>query len=434
MSTKPRILSGFMELLPEDQLQFNKLVDIIRKNYESYGFLPLDTPVIELSEVLLAKAGGETEKQIYRFSKGDTDMSLRFDLTVPLARYVSMNYNNLVFPFKRYQIGKVYRGERPQKGRYREFYQCDIDIIGDGELPLIYDAEIPSVIYNIFKELDFGKFVIKMNNRKVLNGFFSSLGIDNPSDILRIIDKIEKIGEDSVRDLLSDIDIDSNTVDKILSFIKIDGSALEVISSLKELDVDNDLFNSGVLEMEELEKNIKLFNIPSDYYKFDLTIARGLDYYTGVVYETNLVDYPELGSVCSGGKYDDLTGYYSNQKLPGIGISIGLTRLYSKLREMDLIKVDKKSNIDVLVIPFNSEYIANAVSVANTLRSNNLVPEVYYLDKKMGQKFKYADRIGVSNVVILGSEEVSSNKVTLKNMESGNQEMITVEELIKRVS
>ena len=434
MSTKPRILSGFMELLPEDQLQFNKLVDIIRKNYESYGFLPLDTPVIELSEVLLAKAGGETEKQIYRFSKGDTDMSLRFDLTVPLARYVSMNYNNLVFPFKRYQIGKVYRGERPQKGRYREFYQCDIDIIGDGELPLIYDAEIPSVIYNIFKELDFGKFVIKMNNRKVLNGFFSSLGIDNPSDILRIIDKIEKIGEDSVRDLLSDIDIDSNTVDKILSFIKIDGSALEVISSLKELDVDNDLFNSGVLEMEELEKNIKLFNIPSDYYKFDLTIARGLDYYTGVVYETNLVDYPELGSVCSGGKYDDLTGYYSNQKLPGIGISIGLTRLYSKLREMDLIKVDKKSNIDVLVIPFNSEYIANAVSVANTLRSNNLVPEVYYLDKKMGQKFKYADRIGVSNVVILGSEEVSSNKVTLKNMESGNQEMITVEDLIKRVS
>ena len=434
MSTKPRILSGFMELLPEDQLQFNKLVDVIRKNYESYGFLPLDTPVIELSEVLLAKAGGETEKQIYRFSKGDTDMSLRFDLTVPLARYVSMNYNNLVFPFKRYQIGKVYRGERPQKGRYREFYQCDIDIIGDGELPLVYDAEIPSVIYNIFKELDFGKFVIKMNNRKVLNGFFSSLGIDNPSDILRIIDKIEKIGEDSVRDLLSDIDIDSNTVDKILSFIKIDGSALEIISSLKGLDVDNDLFNSGVLEMEELEKNIKLFNIPSDYYKFDLTIARGLDYYTGVVYETNLVDYPELGSVCSGGKYDDLTGYYSNQKLPGIGISIGLTRLYSKLREMDLIKVDKKSNIDVLVIPFNSEYTANAVSVANTLRSNNLVPEVYYLDKKMGQKFKYADRIGVSNVVILGSEEVSSNKVTLKNMESGNQEMITVEELIKRVS
>ena len=434
MSTKPRILSGFMELLPEDQLQFNKLVDVIRKNYESYGFLPLDTPVIELSEVLLAKAGGETEKQIYRFSKGDTDMSLRFDLTVPLARYVSMNYNNLVFPFKRYQIGKVYRGERPQKGRYREFYQCDIDIIGDGELPLVYDAEIPSVIYNIFKELDFGKFVIKMNNRKVLNGFFSSLGIDNPSDILRIIDKIEKIGEDSVRDLLSDIDIDSNTVDKILSFIKIDGSALEIISSLKGLDVDNDLFNSGVLEMEELEKNIKLFNIPSDYYKFDLTIARGLDYYTGVVYETNLVDYPELGSVCSGGKYDDLTGYYSNQKLPGIGISIGLTRLYSKLREMDLIKVDKKSNIDVLVIPFNSEYIANAVSVANTLRSNNLVPEVYYLDKKMGQKFKYADRIGVSNVVILGSEEVSSNKVTLKNMESGNQEMITVEDLIKRVS
>ena len=293
--TEPRTLSGFMELLPQDQIQFNQMKKQIEEIYQKFGFLPLDTPVIELSEVLLAKAGGETEKQIYRFNKGDKDLSLRFDLTVPLSKYVAKNYGNLSFPFRRYQIGKVYRGERTQKGRFREFYQCDIDVIGDGELDLINDAELPSIIYNIFKSFGFDNFTIRVNNRKILNGLFEAIGQkENATEILRIIDKIDKIGKEAVIKELEKINVDSASIEKIVSFIEIDGTSDEKIEKLKQLGFESEIFNNGVEELEFVIKNMRLFGIPEDNFNVDLTIARGLDYYTGTVYETFLNDYREL--------------------------------------------------------------------------------------------------------------------------------------------
>ena len=312
---EPKILPGFMELLPQDQIKFNKMYDTIRKVYERFGFLPLDTPILEYSEVLLAKAGGETEKQIYRFMKGDTDISMRFDLTVPLARYVSQRYNDLTFPFKRYQMNKVYRGERQQRGRYREFYQCDIDVIGNESLDLVYDAEIPTIIYHVFKELNIGEFVIKINNRKVLNGFFESLELtDKVTDILRTIDKIDKIGKEAVKEELIKFEISKEKAEKILDFIAITGSNSEILTKLEELNIENETFKNGLFELNEVVKNLKAFNVPEDNFNINLTIARGLDYYTGTVYETNLVKYPELGSICSGGRYENLTEYYTKQK------------------------------------------------------------------------------------------------------------------------
>ena len=293
--TEPRTLSGFMELLPQDQIQFNQMKKQIEEIYQKFGFLPLDTPVIELSEVLLAKVGGETEKQIYRFNKGDKDLSLRFDLTVPLSKYVAKNYGNLSFPFRRYQIGKVYRGERTQKGRFREFYQCDIDVIGDGELDLINDAELPSIIYNIFKSFGFDNFTIRVNNRKILNGLFEAIGQkENATEILRIIDKLDKIGKEAVIKELEKINVDSASIEKIISFIEIDGTSDEKIEKLKKLGFESEIFNNGVEELEFVIKNMRLFGIPEDNFNVDLTIARGLDYYTGTVYETFLNDYREL--------------------------------------------------------------------------------------------------------------------------------------------
>ena len=293
--TEPRTLSGFMELLPNEQILFNQIKETIENTYKKFGFLPLDTPVIELSEVLLAKAGGETEKQIYRFNKGDNDLSLRFDLTVPLSKYVAKNYGNLSFPFRRYQIGKVYRGERTQKGRFREFYQCDIDIIGDGELDLINDAELPSVIYTIFKSLGFDDFTIRVNNRKILNGLFESLEQkENAVEVLRIIDKIDKIGKEAVVEELSKLGISKDAIDNIISFIEIDGTSDEKLDKLKQLGIQNETFTKGVEELEYVIKNMRLFGIPETNFKVDLTIARGLDYYTGTVYETFLNEYREL--------------------------------------------------------------------------------------------------------------------------------------------
>ncbi len=436
MSTlvEPKTLPGFMELLPEDQILFNSLYDTIRESYEKFGFLPLDTPTIEYSEVLLAKAGGETEKQIYRFNKGDTDLSLRFDLTVPLARYVAEHYAYLTFPFKRYQMSKVFRGERPQKGRFREFYQCDIDIIGNEVLPLIYDAEIPAVIYEIFKRLDFGPFVIRINNRKVLNGFFASLELTTEaSEILRIIDKIDKIGVASVKEILTDMNIASEKIDKILEFIQIKGTNSEIISALKNNGVENDIYNEGVSELESVISNIKLFGLEEEYYKVDLTIARGLDYYTGTVYETNLVNYPNLGSICSGGKYENLTGYYTEQKLPGIGISIGLTRLFSQLKEEKLIESNKKCLIDVLIVPMDDNNLEYALKVANELRSNDIKTDVYYGSKALKKKLNYANKLGVEYVIVIGEDEVKNNVVTLKNMTSGSQEQVTLDNIVKSV-
>ena len=426
---KPRILTGFMELLPEDQILFNKIYDTIREVYESFGFLPLDTPVIELSEVLLAKAGGETEKQIYRFTKGDNDLALRFDLTVPLARYVAQHSGQLTFPFKRYQMSKVYRGERPQKGRFREFYQCDIDIIGNEELDIAYDAEMPAVIYNVFRKLDFGKFTIRLNNRKVLNGFFESLGLEKQiSDILRNIDKLDKIGRDNVIEELEKLGIEKDKIDSIVDFISISGTESEKISALRALNIDNEKFTEGVCELEKVTEYMKDFGIDEDYFTIDLTIARGLDYYTGTVYETVLDDYRSLGSVCSGGRYDNLTEYYTNTKLPGIGISIGLTRLFSQLKDAGIIKAERSSLVDCLVVPMGVD-MSYVLKTAKAVRDAGLVTDVYYADKGMKQKMKYANKLGIPFVAVIGEDEVNTNTVSLKNMATGEQITVSIDNI-----
>ena len=430
MKVEPKTLPGFMELLPNDQIQFNAMMDKIRKSYERFGFLPLDTPIIEMADVLLAKAGGETEKQIYRFNKGDNDLALRFDLTVPLAKYVCEYYNDISFPFKRYQIGKVYRGERPQKGRYREFYQCDIDIIGDGELSLINDAEIPSVIYTTIKELGFDNFTIRINNRKLFNGLFAELMLEKESiEIMRIIDKLEKIGKENVIKCLEDLKIDNDKINKIIKFLEIDGDTDTKLKKLNELGFTNELFKQGLLELSEVVKNIRLFGVPDTNFKVDLTIARGLDYYTGTVYETFLNDYRELGSICSGGRYDNLAEFYTDRKMPGVGVSIGLTRLYSKLKELDIIDNNKKSISKVLVVSMldNND---RALEVGAMLRKNNINTDVYLEDKKIKAKFKYANRLNVPYVAIIGEDEEKRGTVSLKNMETGEQKEVNIDELI----
>lgn len=429
----PRILPGFMELLPADQILFNDMYDKIRSVYESFGFLPLDTPIIELSEVLLAKAGGETEKQIYRFNKGDNDLSLRFDLTVPLARYVAAHYNDLVFPFKRYQMSKVFRGERPQKGRFREFYQCDIDIIGNDELSILYDAEMPAVIYHVFKKLGIGDFTIRLNNRKVLGGFFASLGLsDKIEEILRTIDKIEKIGKEKVISELITIGVPEDKTETIINFITIGGDRKETVAKLRALGVENEVFHTGVDELEVVTDTMILFGMPEENFRIDLSIARGLDYYTGTVYETTINGHPEFGSVCSGGRYDNLTGYYTDKKLPGIGISIGLTRLFSQLRDNGLIAPKAGTMADVLVIPMDKETVPYAVSVAARFREAGIPSDVYYGEKGMKQKMKYAGRSGFPYAAVIGADEMASGTLALKDMLGGNgQRTVTVEEAIK---
>ncbi len=431
---QPRILSGFMELLPADQMSFNKMYDTIRSVYERFGFLPLDTPLIELSDVLLAKAGGETEKQIYRFEKGGSDLSLRFDLTVPLARYVSQHFQDIAFPFKRYQMSKVFRGEKPQKGRFREFYQCDIDVIGVDELDLIYDAEMPAVIYNVFRELNFGDFVIRINNRKILNGFFKSVGYENKiADILRIIDKLEKIGIENVRRELADLGVDSASSDKILSFIGIRGGNDEIIESLKGCGISDETFLCGVDEIEQVIKYLRGFGVSEDCFMIDLTIARGLDYYTGTVYETVLKDFPSMGSVCSGGRYDNLTEYYTDKKLPGIGISIGLTRLFYQLKEEGVIKNEASTPAKCLVIPMSPDNVGFALEAAGILRNSGIPTDVYYQAKGMKHKMKYADRLGIPYAVIIGDDEQTAGEVMLKSMASGEQQRIKLNELPAKI-
>ena len=427
--TEPRTLAGFMELMPNDQILFEQIKQKIEKTYQKFGFLPLDTPILELSEVLLAKAGGETEKQIYRFQKGDTDISMRFDLTVPLAKYVAKNYGNLSFPFRRYQIGKVYRGERTQKGRFREFYQCDIDIIGDGELSVINDAELPSVIYNVFKELGFEDFTIKINNRKLFNGLFESLNQkENSVEILRIIDKIEKIGKDAVIEELQKLDVPTESIKTILEFIEIEGTTDEKLQKLRDLNIDNEAFNIGLKELTDVVKYVRLFGIPDNNFKVDLTIARGLDYYTGTVYETFLNEYRELGSVCSGGRYENLAEHYTDKKLPGVGISIGLTRLFYKLSELNLIKADKKSVAEVLIVPM-VEDMAVPIKLANDLRCNGINTEIFLNDKKLKAKMKYADKLEIPYVIAVGEDEVNSGIVKVKNMKTGEQKECKIENI-----
>jgi histidyl-tRNA synthetase len=430
---KPSILPGFMELLPAEQIDFNRMLDTIRKNYEKYGFIPLDTPILEKSEILLAKGGGETEKQIYRFNKGDSDISMRFDLTVPLARYVSQYMSSLSFPFRRYQIGKVYRGERNQKGRFREFYQCDIDIIGNGSLSVINDAEIPSIIYSTFKDLGFDSFTIRINNRKILNGFFDSLEISDKAEVLRIIDKIDKIGVEAVKQELEKTGVSESATEKIIEFISIKGSNDEMINSLKELNIVNEAFAQGLEELSMVVHYIKGFGVPEKNYAIDLKIARGLDYYTGTVYETILDDYPNIGSVCSGGRYDNLAEYYTTQKLPGVGISIGLTRLFYQLNEAGILKSDKASTLTkVLIIPMN-ENIDYSIKIANELRKNGITSEVYFEEAKNAKKLTYANKLGIPYALLIGEEEIETNILTVKDMITGDQYKMSVEEVVKKV-
>lgn len=416
---EPRTLSGFMELEPSSQLLFEKYKNIIESTYQKYSFTPIDTPVIEYANVLLAKAGGETEKQIYRLKKGDNDLALRFDLTVPLAKYVAKNYNELVFPFKRYQIGKVYRGERAQRGRFREFYQCDIDVIGDETLPLIYDAQIPVIIGEILTKMEIGKYVIRLNNRKILNGFFSNLNLtDFQTEILRIIDKIDKIGAVEVENEIKELTKYSK---EIMSFISITGSNDEILIQLEELKIEDEIFVEGLNELKEVVNYLKLMKFND--YKIDLTIARGLDYYTGTVYETTLINNPEIGSVASGGRYENLAGYYTNKKLPGVGISIGLTRLFYNLLDAGVIKDYKKPIVDYLIIPMDGvdEFTFN---IYNQYLNENKKVEICMLDKNFKQKMKYANRLNVPYVIIIGENEKNNNEYVLKNMYDGSQKII----------
>lgn len=429
--TVAKTLPGFMELLPQEQVLFNQMKEKIQKTYEKFGFLPIDTPVIESTEVLLAKAGGETEKQLYSFTKGDSNLTLRFDLTVPLAKYVAIHSNELSFPFRRYQIGKVYRGERAQRGRFREFYQCDIDVIGDGELNIINDAEIPSIMYTVFKELGLENFTIRINNRKILNGLFESINAkDVAVDIMRIIDKIEKIGEEKVKQELKELNIPEESVEQVIKFIRINGTTDEKLQELENLKINNETYLEGVKELKDVIKYIRAFRVPEPCFTVDVSIARGLDYYTGTVYETFLNDYKSIGSICSGGRYNNLSEYYTDKKLPGVGMSIGLTRLFFILNDMNLIKVQRKSISKVLVVSMVSD-LSQAIETANKLREAGINTEVYFDDKKIKAKFKYADKLRIPYVIVIGEDEIKSGTLTLKNMETGEQVGKTIEEIIE---
>ena len=424
---KPRTLSGFMELQPDKQVQMDKMRAVLAETYARYGFTPLDTPAIEAAEVLLAKGGGETEKQIYRFTKGDSDLALRFDLTVPLAKYVAANYGQLTFPFRRYQIGKVWRGERAQRGRFREFYQADIDIIGDGALDILNEAEIPAIIYDTFTRLGLHRFRIRVNNRKVLNGFFAILGLsEQAGDVLRTIDKLDKIGADKVRELLTDTcGVTAEQADEILRFIACPGTSADKLAFLEQYRGRNETFDTGLDELRTVVGYLPAFGVPEENFELDLTIARGLDYYTGTVYETVLLDHPEVGSICSGGRYDDLAGYYTNKSLPGVGISIGLTRLFYILQEQNMISdAVLTAPADVLILPMTDDLSA-AVALASELRAGGLRVQLYSEKKKFKAKIGYADKLGIPFVIFLGEDEVAQHVCALKNMATGVQEAVT---------
>ena len=432
---KPRTLSGFMELLPQQQMQMDRIMETVRSVYALYGFTALDTPIVEASEILLAKGGGETEKQIYRFTKGDSDLSLRFDLTVPLAKYVALHYSELSFPFRRFQVGKVYRGERAQRGRFREFYQADIDVIGDESLDIANDAEIPAIIYTLFSRLGLKRFQIRINNRKILNGFYAILGLSEKSgDIMRTVDKIEKIGADMVRAILvDDYAISDEAAGEVLRFIAIHGTNAEVLAALEQYRGKNELFDEGLNELSTVVRYLGGFGVPEENFAVDLTIARGLDYYTGTVYETTLLDHPEIGSVCSGGRYDNLAEYYTSKQLPGVGISIGLTRLFYVLGEQGMLNPDvPTAPADALILPM-TEDISAAVALATQLRAAGLRTQLYTEPKKFKARMNYADRLGVPFVLFLGDDEIKDGVVSVKNMKSGEQVKVSPAEAIELV-
>ena len=432
---KPRTLSGFMELLPARQMQMERFLQVLRETYSLYGFTPLDTPVIEAAEVLLAKGGGETEKQIYRFEKGDSDLALRFDLTVPLAKYVAQNYGVLSFPFRRFQIGKVYRGERAQRGRFREFYQADIDVIGDGQLDIVNEAEIPAIIYRTFTALGLQRFQIRVNNRKILGGFYSMLGLsEKAGDIMRTVDKLEKIGPEKVTEILTeDLGVSDADAEAILSFISIRGSNGQVLEALEAWRGRDALFDQGLEELKAVAGYLSAFGVPERNFAVDLTIARGLDYYTGTVYETAMLDHPEIGSICSGGRYDNLAEYYTDKKLPGVGISIGVTRLFYVLEEQGMLS-DRMvtAPADVLVIPMSDDLQA-AIQTATALRDAGIRTQLYTEKKKFKARIGYAAKLGIPYAVFLGEDEIAQGVVSCKDLAAGEQQTLPVEQLIPQL-
>ena len=426
----PRTLSGFMELPPREQMKMEAMMEILRRSYSLYGFTPLDTPVIESAEVLLAKGGGETEKQIYRFTKGESDLALRFDLTVPLAKYVAGHYSELSFPFRRYQIGKVYRGERAQRGRFREFYQADIDVIGDGKLDILNEAEIPAIIYSTFTKLGLRNFKIKVNNRKLLNGFYAMNGMsEKAGEIMRTVDKLDKLGEAKVKQLLVDeVKMYPDKAENVLDFMAITGSNAEVIARLEDYRGMDAQFDQGLDELITVTKYLADFGVPEENFALDLTIARGLDYYTGTVYETEMTRHPEIGSVCSGGRYDNLAEYYTDKQLPGVGISIGLTRLFYVLNEQGLLSDEIiTAPCDALVLPMTEE-LGPAVAAATALRRDGVRTQLYGEKRKFKAKMSYADRLGVPFVVLLGEDEIREGVLSVKDMASGEQKKLSAEE------
>ena len=423
-----------MELLPRQQVLMESIMQTLRDTYSLYGFTPLDTPIIEASEVLLAKGGGETEKQIYQFTKGDSDLSLRFDLTVPLAKYVALHYGELAFPFRRYQIGKVYRGERAQRGRFREFYQADIDMIGDGKLDVSNEAEMPAIIYQVFDRLGLRRFQVRVNNRKILNGFYEMLGLsEQAGDVMRTVDKLEKIGADKVKGLLMELGVPEEKAGEILGFIGISGSNGQVLEALEAYRGRNELFDLGLDELKTVVKYLGGFGVPEENFAVDLTIARGLDYYTGTVYETFMLDHPEIGSICSGGRYDNLAEYYTDKVLPGVGISIGLTRLFFVLNEQGMLNQERNTApADVLLLPM-VEDLSPAVELATRFRNAGVRVQLYGEQKKFKAKMNYADKIGVPFVVFLGEDEIRDGVVACKDMKSGEQTKLGFEETLARV-
>ncbi len=432
----PRTLSGFMELLPRQQMKMERMLSILRESYSLYGFTPLDTPVIESAEVLLAKGGGETEKQIYRFQKGDSDLALRFDLTVPLAKYVAGHYSELAFPFRRYQIGKVYRGERAQRGRFREFYQADIDVIGDGKLDISNEAEIPAIIYSTFTKLGLKKFKIRVNNRKLLNGFYTMNGMsEKAGEIMRTVDKLDKIGAEKVKELLIDeVKMLPCKAENVLDFMAICGTNAEVIEALGRYRGMDATFDQGLDELIAVTKYLKDFGVPEENFAVDLTIARGLDYYTGTVYETVMTEHPEIGSVCSGGRYDNLAEYYTDKQLPGVGISIGLTRLFYVLNEQGLLSDDiVTAPCDALVLPMTEE-LGFAVAAATTLRSAGIRTQLYGEQRKFKAKMAYADKIGVPFAVLIGEDEMNAGVLSVKDMRSGEQVKLSPDEAARHIA
>lgn len=438
-------MRGVLELLPGEQVAFQQMLATIRRGYERFGFLPIETPVLEYTDILLTKTGGDTEKQVYlaqstgaRKQGYDPKLALRFDLTVPLARYVAEHEHDLHFPFRRYQIQRVYRGESAQKGRFREFYQCDIDVIGRDKLNLAYDAEIPAVIAQIFGELGIGAFTIGINNRKLLAGFFEAIGVDNSElrqEVLREVDKLDKKGESAVRASLAQppMGLDGSTIDRIFEFVGIGGGNAEILESLGRLKLDGDLFNQGLAELRTVVTMLDHYELPSGCYRINLSIARGLDYYTGTVYETLLDEHPEIGSVCSGGRYDDLASYYTKSKLPGVGISIGLTRLFSQMQELGKVQLHE-SPITAMICPVEETAVASCTSLAAQLRTAGVTTEVILEPMKLRKQMKLVSRRGAAYAIIIGPSEASDHSAILRSMDESSQVTLPQADIVERLS